>query len=181
MAFQNSFTPSSLPYRLMMKLDETPPVSLAATAPVFWVHSTFLAVSLTASLTFELLITRSDANHVIRTSPGECGATADVWLCHQYGGVLQYSDPSLIFIFLMVYCLATVTQCFLISVFFSKANLAAACGGLIYFVLYLPYVLCYAWSDVMGFPAKVAVVSTPLSPPLLSAARPTVFRVRRQR
>lgn len=62
--------------------------------------------------------------------------------------------------FLLVFCLATISQCFLISVFFSKANLAAACGGLIYFVLYLPYVLCYTWSNVMGFPAKVAVVST---------------------
>ncbi|KAF3837016.1 hypothetical protein F7725_004480 [Dissostichus mawsoni] len=65
--------------------------------------------------------------------------------------------PSVIFVFLLVFCLATVTQCFFISVFFSKANLAAACGGLIYFVLYLPHVLCYAWRDVMGFQVKVAV------------------------
>uniref|UniRef100_A0A3P8YR45 ABC transporter domain-containing protein n=1 Tax=Esox lucius TaxID=8010 RepID=A0A3P8YR45_ESOLU len=74
-----------------------------------------------------------------------------------YGKVLQYSDPSLIFVFLLVFCVATIMECFLISVFFSKANLAAACGGLIYFVLYLPYLLCYAWKDVMGFQAKVAV------------------------
>ncbi|XP_068444522.1 phospholipid-transporting ATPase ABCA1-like [Clinocottus analis] len=75
----------------------------------------------------------------------------------KYGKVLQYSDPSLIFVFLLVFCLATITQCFFISVFFSKANLAAACGGLIYFVLYLPHLLCYAWRDVMAFEAKVAV------------------------
>ncbi|KAM3857848.1 phospholipid-transporting ATPase ABCA1 [Diretmus argenteus] len=75
----------------------------------------------------------------------------------KYGKVLQYSDPSVIFVFLLVFCMATITQCFFISVFFSKANLAAACGGLIYFVLYLPHVLCYAWRDVMGFQAKVAV------------------------
>uniref|UniRef100_A0A8D0AR12 ABC transporter domain-containing protein n=1 Tax=Sander lucioperca TaxID=283035 RepID=A0A8D0AR12_SANLU len=75
----------------------------------------------------------------------------------KYGKVLQYSDPSVIFVFLLVFCLATISQCFLISVFFSKANLAAACGGLIYFVLYLPHILCYAWSDVMGFQAKVVV------------------------
>ncbi|KAM7366213.1 hypothetical protein PAMP_015672 [Pampus punctatissimus] len=74
-----------------------------------------------------------------------------------YGKVLQYSDPSVIFVFLLVFCLATITQCFFISVFFSKANLAAACGGLIYFVLYLPHILCYAWRDVMGFQAKVVV------------------------
>ncbi|XP_037549875.1 phospholipid-transporting ATPase ABCA1-like [Nematolebias whitei] len=75
----------------------------------------------------------------------------------KYGKVLQYSDPSVIFVFLLVFCLATISQCFFISVFFSKANLAAACGGLIYFLLYLPHVLCYAWRDVMGFGAKVAV------------------------
>ncbi|KAL7375204.1 hypothetical protein ABVT39_013723 [Epinephelus coioides] len=75
----------------------------------------------------------------------------------KYGKVLQYSDPSVIFVFLLVFCLATITQCFFISVFFSKANLAAACGGLIYFVLYLPHTLCYAWRDVMGFRAKVVV------------------------
>uniref|UniRef100_UPI003AADC61F phospholipid-transporting ATPase ABCA1-like n=1 Tax=Centroberyx gerrardi TaxID=166262 RepID=UPI003AADC61F len=75
----------------------------------------------------------------------------------KYGKVLQYSDPSVIFVFLLVFCMATITQCFFVSVFFSKANLAAACGGLIYFVLYLPHILCYAWRDVMGFQAKVAV------------------------
>ncbi|KAK7909889.1 hypothetical protein WMY93_014573 [Mugilogobius chulae] len=75
----------------------------------------------------------------------------------KYGQVLKYSDPSVIFVFLLVFCLATITECFLISVFFSKANLAAACGGLIYFLLYLPHVLCQAWGDVMGFSAKVLV------------------------
>uniref|UniRef100_A0AAX7VTC9 ABC transporter domain-containing protein n=1 Tax=Astatotilapia calliptera TaxID=8154 RepID=A0AAX7VTC9_ASTCA len=75
----------------------------------------------------------------------------------KYGKILQYSDPSVIFVFFLVFCVATISQCFFISVFFSKANLAAACGGLIYFVLYLPHVLCYAWRDVMGFGAKVAV------------------------
>ncbi|KAK2865759.1 hypothetical protein Q7C36_001815 [Tachysurus vachellii] len=73
----------------------------------------------------------------------------------KYGKVLRYSDPSVIFVFLMVFCLATVMQSFFISVFFSRANLAAACGGLIYFLLYLPHVLCYAWRDVMTFRAKL--------------------------
>ncbi|XP_016348530.1 ATP-binding cassette sub-family A member 1, partial [Sinocyclocheilus anshuiensis] len=74
----------------------------------------------------------------------------------KYGKVLRYSDPSVIFVFLLVFCVATVMQCFFISVFFSRANLAAACGGLIYFLLYLPHVLCYTWRDVMGFGAKIA-------------------------
>ncbi|XP_030636239.1 phospholipid-transporting ATPase ABCA1 [Chanos chanos] len=75
----------------------------------------------------------------------------------KYGSILKYSDPSVIFVFLLVFCIATIMQCFFISVFFSRANLAAACGGLIFFVLYLPHVLCYAWREVMGFGAKVAV------------------------
>ncbi|XP_068612159.1 LOW QUALITY PROTEIN: phospholipid-transporting ATPase ABCA1-like [Brachionichthys hirsutus] len=75
----------------------------------------------------------------------------------KYGKILQYSDPSVIFVFLLVFSLATITQCFLISVFFSKANLAAACGGLIYFVLYLPHIFCFAWSEVMSFGSKLAV------------------------
>ncbi|XP_053285794.1 phospholipid-transporting ATPase ABCA1 [Pleuronectes platessa] len=63
------------------------------------------------------------------------------------GDILPYSDPSVVFFFLMAFATATIMQCFLISTFFSKANLAAACGGLIYFSLYLPYVLCVAWRD----------------------------------
>ncbi|XP_056103062.1 phospholipid-transporting ATPase ABCA1 isoform X2 [Rhinichthys klamathensis goyatoka] len=74
----------------------------------------------------------------------------------KYGKILRYSDPSVIFVFLLVFCVATVMQCFFISVFFSRANLAAACGGLIYFLLYLPHVLCYAWRDILGFGAKIA-------------------------
>lgn len=80
----------------------------------------------------------------------------------QYGKVLQYSDPSVIFVFMLVFCVATIMECFFISVFFSKANLAAACGGLIYFVLYLPHLLCYAWRDVLGFQVKISVVSGPM-------------------
>lgn len=79
---------------------------------------------------------------------------------NQYGNVLRYSDPSVIFVFLLVFCVATIMQCFFISVFFSRANLAAACGGLIYFLLYLPHSLCYAWRDEMTFPMKIAVVSS---------------------
>ncbi|XP_062373279.1 phospholipid-transporting ATPase ABCA1-like isoform X2 [Sardina pilchardus] len=74
----------------------------------------------------------------------------------KFGNVLKYSDPSVIFVFLLVFCVATIMEAFLISVFFSRANLAAACGGLIFFVLYLPHSLCYAWSDQMTFPMRVA-------------------------
>ncbi|MED6260960.1 hypothetical protein ATANTOWER_031975, partial [Ataeniobius toweri] len=73
----------------------------------------------------------------------------------KWGDILPYSDPTVVFFFLMAFATATIMQCFLISTFFSKANLAAACGGLIYFSLYLPYVLCVAWRDHLTFTHRV--------------------------
>uniref|UniRef100_A0A4W5NM08 P-type phospholipid transporter n=1 Tax=Hucho hucho TaxID=62062 RepID=A0A4W5NM08_9TELE len=70
------------------------------------------------------------------------------------GNLLPYSDPCVVFLFLASFAVVTIMQCFLISTIFSRANLAAACGGIIYFTLYLPYVLCVAWQDYVGFGAK---------------------------
>lgn len=77
----------------------------------------------------------------------------------QLGDILPYSHPVVLFLFLAAFAVATVVQCFLLSVFFSRANLAAACGGLLYFVLYLPYVLCVAWRDQLPAGGRVAMVS----------------------
>lgn len=71
------------------------------------------------------------------------------------GNLLPYSDPSVVFVFLSIFGVVTISQCFLISTIFSRANLAAACGGIIYFTLYLPYVLCVAWQDYVGFSLKI--------------------------
>ncbi|KAL8202962.1 UNVERIFIED_CONTAM: ATP-binding cassette sub- A member 1 [Gekko kuhli] len=71
------------------------------------------------------------------------------------GNLLPYSDPSVVFVFLSIFAVVTILQCFLISTLFSRANMAAACGGIIYFTLYLPYVLCVAWQDYIGFPLKI--------------------------
>ncbi|XP_073427516.1 retinal-specific phospholipid-transporting ATPase ABCA4 [Dendrobates tinctorius] len=78
------------------------------------------------------------------------------------GGVLHYSNPLILFFFLMAFTLSTIMQGFLMSVFFSKANLAAACSGVIYFTLYLPHILCFAWQDRMTF--KLKTVASLLSP-----------------
>ncbi|XP_032989948.1 phospholipid-transporting ATPase ABCA7 isoform X5 [Rhinolophus ferrumequinum] len=78
------------------------------------------------------------------------------------GDILPYSHPVVLFLFLASFAVATVVQSFLLSTFFSHANLSAACGGLIYFVLYLPYVLCVAWRDQL--PAGVRVAASLLSP-----------------
>ncbi|XP_043924192.1 phospholipid-transporting ATPase ABCA1 [Protopterus annectens] len=71
------------------------------------------------------------------------------------GNLLPYSDPSVVFVYLSTFAVVTILQCFLISTLFSRANLAAACGGIIYFTLYLPYVLCVAWQDYVYFSVKV--------------------------
>ncbi|XP_075689302.1 retinal-specific phospholipid-transporting ATPase ABCA4 isoform X2 [Rhinoderma darwinii] len=78
------------------------------------------------------------------------------------GGVLHYSNPLILFLFLMAFTLSTIMQGFLMSVFFSKANLAAACSGVIYFTLYLPHILCFAWQDRMTF--RLKTMASLLSP-----------------
>ncbi|KAM6168041.1 phospholipid-transporting ATPase ABCA7 [Erethizon dorsatum] len=78
------------------------------------------------------------------------------------GDILPYSHPAVVLLFLATFAVATVVQSFLLSIFFSRANLAAACGGLAYFALYLPYVLCMAWRDRL--PAGVRVAASLLSP-----------------
>lgn len=53
-------------------------------------------------------------------------------------------------------------QCFLFSTFFSKANLAAACSGVLYFTLYLPHIVCFVWQDRMTVNLKILAVSLSL-------------------
>ncbi|KAM4557505.1 retinal-specific phospholipid-transporting ATPase ABCA4-like [Fundulus diaphanus] len=72
------------------------------------------------------------------------------------GKVLNYSNPLLVFFFLLTFTVTTIMQCFLMSVFFNKANLAAACSGIIYFTLYLPHILCFAWQDRITKTMKLA-------------------------
>ncbi|XP_068396455.1 retinal-specific phospholipid-transporting ATPase ABCA4 isoform X4 [Eschrichtius robustus] len=74
-----------------------------------------------------------------------------------HGRILHYSNPFILFLFLLAFSTATIMQCFLLSTFFSKASLAAACSGIIYFTLYLPHILCFAWQDRMTADLKLAV------------------------
>lgn len=80
--------------------------------------------------------------------------------------MLNYSNPLILFLFLLTFTTATIMQCFLLSVFFNKANLAAACSGIIYFTLYLPHILCFAWQDRITKDDKImAVCNLRISPP----------------
>lgn len=78
--------------------------------------------------------------------------------CLQGGRVLNYSDPVILFLFLLSFTTATIMQCFLFSVFFNQANLAAACCGIIYFTLYLPHIFCFAWQERITKDMKIMAV-----------------------
>uniref|UniRef100_A0A8C4ZZL0 ATP-binding cassette, sub-family A (ABC1), member 4a n=1 Tax=Gadus morhua TaxID=8049 RepID=A0A8C4ZZL0_GADMO len=73
------------------------------------------------------------------------------------GRVLHYSDPLIVFLFLLSFSMATLAQCFLLSVFFNQANVAAACSGVLHLALYLPHLLCFAWQDRVTRDMKVLV------------------------
>ncbi|XP_006872052.1 PREDICTED: ATP-binding cassette sub-family A member 3-like [Chrysochloris asiatica] len=53
--------------------------------------------------------------------------------------IIRYSDPTLVFSFLLLYGITTVIFAFMLTTFFSKASTATAIGGFIYFASYLLY------------------------------------------
>ncbi|XP_075435187.1 ATP-binding cassette sub-family A member 2 [Ascaphus truei] len=57
----------------------------------------------------------------------------------KYGQVLMHSNVFIIWLFLSIYAVSTIMFCFLVSVLYSKAKVASACGGIIYFLSYVPY------------------------------------------
>ncbi|XP_077413237.1 phospholipid-transporting ATPase ABCA3 [Vanacampus margaritifer] len=72
------------------------------------------------------------------------------------GAVLSYSDPTLVFVFLLTFTVATINFSFMISAFFSRANVAAAAGGFTYFLSYLPYLFLWPRYDLLSHAQKVS-------------------------
>ncbi|XP_054570377.1 phospholipid-transporting ATPase ABCA3-like [Eptesicus fuscus] len=52
--------------------------------------------------------------------------------------IIQYSDPSLVFVFLLCFAISTILFSFMVSTFFNKAHLAISLGGFIYIISYFP-------------------------------------------
>ena len=75
---------------------------------------------------------------------------------NSHGRVLNQSDPSMIFVFLLLYSISSIMFCFFVSTFFSKANVAAAAGGIIWFVSYTPYFFVSQSYDTMNLGEKLA-------------------------
>ncbi|XP_074649372.1 phospholipid-transporting ATPase ABCA3-like isoform X2 [Tubulanus polymorphus] len=71
------------------------------------------------------------------------------------GGVVNHSDPSVIFFFLFVFSMTTITFCFMISVFFKKANSGAAAGGILFYLTYVPYTIIQPRYESMNYIGKL--------------------------
>jgi len=67
----------------------------------------------------------------------------------QGGSVVEFTNPAVLFVFMLAFTVATIAQCFMFSVFFARANLASACSAIFYFIGYLPYALCVQWEEYM--------------------------------
>ena len=56
----------------------------------------------------------------------------------KYGQVLKNSEITLVFVFLILYSLSTISFCFMLSGIFSKASTAASGAGICFFMSYVP-------------------------------------------
>lgn len=54
--------------------------------------------------------------------------------------IINYSDPFLFALFLLLYTASSITFMFMCTTFFKKANSAAAGTGIIWFLTYLPFI-----------------------------------------
>lgn len=70
------------------------------------------------------------------------------------GHTIIYSDFWVLLVFFTCFQIATISQCFLVSVFFSKSSLASIVAGISYFLLYLPYTLLSSYGDSISTSLK---------------------------
>ncbi|XP_052897147.1 phospholipid-transporting ATPase ABCA3-like [Anopheles moucheti] len=71
--------------------------------------------------------------------------------------IFENSDWTLIWFFFFIYSISTICFCFMISVFFSKANTAAGIAGLLWFVSQLPFNVSQQNYDEMATGAKIGM------------------------
>lgn len=69
--------------------------------------------------------------------------------------VFTLSDPLIIFVFLLLFICSVITFCFMVSVFFSKANTAAAIGGVAFFLTYTPFLFLNNNYDEISLGLKI--------------------------
>lgn len=69
--------------------------------------------------------------------------------------VFTYGSATVLWVFLLIYSITTITFCFMLSVFFSKASTAAAVAGLVWFLIYSPYSFIQQRYDSVSLVAKI--------------------------
>ncbi|XP_036605129.1 ATP-binding cassette sub-family A member 3-like [Trichosurus vulpecula] len=72
-----------------------------------------------------------------------------------YLPIIHHSEGSLVFFFLMCSAIVSIFFSFMISTFFSTASTAAAVGGFLYFITYLPYLFIRSYYGVMTLNKKL--------------------------
>lgn len=71
--------------------------------------------------------------------------------------VFTHSSATVLWLFLLMYSVATIMFCFMLSVFFSKANTASAVAGLIWFLIYAPYTFIQQRYDSISLATKISL------------------------
>ncbi|XP_022649119.1 ATP-binding cassette sub-family A member 7-like isoform X2 [Varroa destructor] len=75
----------------------------------------------------------------------------------KFGKILEHSNPVIILLFLMCFACATISKAFMVTTWFSRANIAACAGGIVFFTLYLPYPFVKLWTHRFNIHAKGVV------------------------
>ncbi|KAK6172501.1 hypothetical protein SNE40_016137 [Patella caerulea] len=71
------------------------------------------------------------------------------------GPVLAHTDLSVIFVFLLCYVISIISFCFLVSVFFDRANVGAAVTGILFFLSFVPVYALTGQYETMSRSAKL--------------------------
>ncbi|KAK9729509.1 hypothetical protein QE152_g15926 [Popillia japonica] len=79
------------------------------------------------------------------------------WFPDSDFSVFTLADPFLLFVFLVCYACATITFCFAISVFFSKANTATTIAGLVWFLSYAIWVFLQSQYSTLSLAQKMLI------------------------
>uniref|UniRef100_A0A8C8BMC0 P-type phospholipid transporter n=1 Tax=Otus sunia TaxID=257818 RepID=A0A8C8BMC0_9STRI len=143
-------------------VDDVFMITLNRAFPIFMVLAWIYSVSMTVKsivLEKEMRLKEAMKNRGVTNGVIWCTWFLDSFVMTAV--ILHYSSPLIFFLFLLTFTTATIMQCFLFSTFFSKANLAAACSGVIYFTLYLPHIVCFVWQDHLNaiFPLFQSLLS----------------------
>lgn len=77
------------------------------------------------------------------------------WLPGSNVSVFTKSNGAVILVFLCLYMCTTITFCFMISSFFSRANTAATIAGLFWFVSYTPFLFLQPKYNLLSLSDKL--------------------------